>query len=92
MKKDSDMPLDKVASSARDNQIDETTGRSGKVIVVVFVTLAIGVALYFALGMPGMDHGLGSTMNRHGHELGDADSSAGRSLRVRSWSSSLARW
>ena len=50
------------ASSARDNQLDEPTERSGKVMVVAFVTFAVGVALYFALGMPGMDHGSGSSM------------------------------
>ena len=86
------MPPDKLTTSWQHDQLDDTTARSGKVMVVVFVAFAVGVALYFALGMPGMDHGLGSTMNRHGHELGDADSSAGRSPRVRSWSSSLARW
>lgn len=37
--------------------------RSGKFIVVAFVTFAAGMTLYFALGMPGMDHGADSTMN-----------------------------
>lgn len=35
---------------------------SGKVIVVAFVVLAVAVALYFTLGMPGMDHQTGSSM------------------------------
>ncbi len=30
--------------------------RSGKVLVVAFIAVAVGVALYFAFGMPGMDH------------------------------------
>ena len=30
--------------------------RSGKALVVAFIAVAVGVALYFALGMPGMDH------------------------------------
>ena len=51
------------ASSAHDNQLDEPTQRSGKVMVVAFMTFAVGVALYFALGMPGMDHGSGSSMD-----------------------------
>lgn len=36
--------------------------RSGVVVVAAFIVLAAGVALYFALGMPGMDHGTGSSM------------------------------
>ncbi len=31
-------------------------------MVVAIITFAVGVATYFALGMPGMDHGSGSTM------------------------------
>jgi rhodanese-related sulfurtransferase len=50
-------------STERDNHPAEPTHRSGKVIVVAFTTLIAGVALYFALGMPGMDHGSGSTMD-----------------------------
>lgn len=49
-------------SGVRHDQLDEPTERSGKVIVVVFVAFAVAVALYFALGMPGMDHGSGSSM------------------------------
>lgn len=35
---------------------------SGKVIVVAFVAFAAAVAVYFVLGMPGMDHQTGSSM------------------------------
>lgn len=35
---------------------------SGKAIVSVIVVLVAAVALYFALGMPGMDHGTGASM------------------------------
>ncbi len=42
------------ASSSREH--------SGKAIVAGFVVLVVGVVLYFALGMPGMDHGTGSSM------------------------------
>ena len=49
-------------SGARHDQLNVPTGRSGKVVVVVFVVFAVGVALYFALGMPGMDHGSGFVM------------------------------
>ena len=45
--------------------------RSGKVMVVAFMTCAVGVALYFALGMPGMDHGSDTTMGDM--DMGSAD-------------------
>lgn len=51
------------ASKARDNELHVPTERSGTVMVVAFMMFAVGVALYFALGMPGMDHGSGSTMD-----------------------------
>ena len=57
------MPSNKLTSSWQHDRLDETTARSGKVFVVVFVSFVVGVASYFALGMPGMDHGSGSTMN-----------------------------
>lgn len=57
------MPPDKLTTSWQHDQLDDTTARSGKVMVVVFVAFAVGVALYFALGMPGMDHGSDSTMD-----------------------------
>ena len=42
----------------------ESSPRSGKVIVVAFIAVALGVTLYFAFGMPGMDHnGSASTMD-----------------------------
>lgn len=50
-------------SSASGKQLYEPTGRSGKVIVLALMAFAVGVALYFALGMPGMDHGSGSRMD-----------------------------
>ena len=34
----------------------EPTTRSGKLLVIGLIAVAIGVVLYFALGMPGMDH------------------------------------
>lgn len=39
-----------------------TSDRSGKVVVSAFVLFVAAVALYFAFGMPGMDHGKGSSM------------------------------
>ena len=57
-----DYPGSHPAISAHDNQLDEPSPRSSKVMVVAFMTLAVGVALYFALGMPGMDHGSSSSM------------------------------
>ena len=42
--------------------IKSTPERSGRAIVVAFVVMAAGVTLYFALGMPGMDHGPSSSM------------------------------
>jgi rhodanese-related sulfurtransferase len=58
-------------SIVKDEQPDETTGyrldathqRSGKATVLLVAVFAIGVALYFALGMPGMNHGTASEMN-----------------------------
>ena len=49
-------------TGVRHDQLVVPTGRSGKVLVVVFVIFAGGVALYFALGVPGMDHGSGFVM------------------------------
>ena len=67
-------------SSASGEQLDEPTDRSGKVIVLAFMAFALGVAVYFALGMPGMDHGTGSSMGGMDmsaktvtHRLVDAD-------------------
>ena len=51
--------------------------RNGKAFVVVFAALAAGVALYFALGMPGMDHGTASSMPAM-----DMSASAGSHRRV----------
>lgn len=42
--------------------IKSTPGRSGRAIVAAFVVMAAGVTLYFAFGMPGMDHGASSSM------------------------------
>lgn len=51
----------------------EAGPRSGKVIVVGFITFAAGVALYFAFGMPGMDHGSStSTMDAMDMSLDNA--------------------
>ncbi|MEP7020312.1 MAG: hypothetical protein ABI808_06650 [Pseudonocardiales bacterium] len=47
------------SSGVPHDQLVVPSERSGKVLVVVFVIFAVGVALYFALGMPGMDHGSG---------------------------------
>ena len=55
-------PSNPTRNAYRD-QTDELTDRSGKVMVVAFVAFALGVGLYFALGMPGMDHGSSSTMD-----------------------------
>jgi len=35
--------------------------RSGRAIVAAFMVMVTGVTLYFALGMPGMDHGTNSS-------------------------------
>jgi len=35
--------------------------RSGKLMVAALVSIGVAVMLYFALGMPGMEHGSGST-------------------------------
>ena len=51
----------------------ESSPRSGKVIVVGFIAVAIGVTLYFAFGMPGMDHSSSaSTMDGMDMPLGSA--------------------
>lgn len=42
--------------------IKSTPERSGRAIVAAFVVMVAGVSLYFALGMPGMDHGASSSM------------------------------
>lgn len=51
--------------------------RSGKALVVVFAAVVAGIALYFALGMPGMDHGTASSMPAM-----DMSASAGSHRRV----------
>lgn len=38
------------------DQAMESSPRSGTVMVVAFIAVALGVTLYFAFGMPGMDH------------------------------------
>ncbi len=63
MNKVTRMQRGSATSSASGKQLDEPTDRSGKVMVLALMAFALGVALYFALGMPGMDHGSGSTMN-----------------------------
>ena len=46
------------------DQAMESRSRSGKVIVVGFIAVALGVTLYFAFGISGMDHSGGaSTMH-----------------------------
>lgn len=48
-----------VPTRSNPGEVDLSMGsspRSGKVLVVAFIAVAIGVALYFAFGMPGMDH------------------------------------
>lgn len=42
--------------------IKSTPERGGRAIVAAFVVMAAGVTLYFAFGMPGMDHGPSSSM------------------------------
>ncbi len=41
---------------------DARAGRAGRVVVVGFVSVVLAVAVYFALGMPGMDHSSNSSM------------------------------
>ena len=41
----------------------QSIDRSGKLQVVALATVVAGTALYFALGMPGMDHGSNSSMD-----------------------------
>lgn len=41
----------------------QTPERSGKLFVAALATFAAGIILYFALGMPGMDHGSNSSMD-----------------------------
>ena len=41
----------------------QSTERSGKFVAVALATFAAGTVLYFALGMPGMDHGSDSSMD-----------------------------
>ena len=53
------MQRGRATSRARGKQFDEPNARSGKVIVLAMMVFAIAVALYFALGMPGMNHGAG---------------------------------
>ena len=51
--------------------LDQAMGsgsRSGKLIVVGLIGVAVAVGLYFALGMPGMDHG-GSTSSMDGMDM-----------------------
>lgn len=42
--------------------IKSTPERSGRAVVAAFVVMVAGVTLYFALGMPGMDHGTSSSI------------------------------
>lgn len=44
-------------------QVPHSTERSGKLFVAALATVAAGTILYFALGMPGMDHGSNSSMD-----------------------------
>ena len=57
-----------VPTRSNPGDVDQSMGsspRSGKVLVVAFIAVAVGVALYFAFGMPGMDHsGSTSTMGK----------------------------
>lgn len=41
----------------------QASERNGKFLVVAFATAAAATILYFALGMPGMDHGSNSSMD-----------------------------
>ena len=43
--------------------------RSGKLMVAALLTFGIAVTLYFALGMPGMDHGSGAST----HSMAEMD-------------------
>ena len=43
--------------------------RSGKLMAAALLTFGIAVALYFALGMPGMDHGSGAST----HSMAEID-------------------
>lgn len=47
------------------NEDGEPTGASGKPVVIAIVAVGLLVSVYFALGMPGMDHGAhaGATMS-----------------------------
>ena len=48
-----------VSTRSNPGDVDLSMGsspRSGKVLVFAFIAVAAGVALYFAFGMPGMDH------------------------------------
>ena len=41
----------------------QSTEQSGKLLVAALAVVAAGTILYFALGMPGMDHGSNSSMD-----------------------------
>lgn len=63
-----------------DMATDQATHASGKLLVGGLLTIMLGVVLYFALGMPGMDHGSDSSMDGMDmssddpvHQLVDAD-------------------
>lgn len=49
-------PLTRRSNAGGVNQPMAPGPRSDKVIMVGFITLGVSVVLYFALGMPGMDH------------------------------------
>lgn len=42
-----------------------TEPRSGRAVVIVIGLVAAAIALYFALGMPGMDHSPSTTGTDH---------------------------
>ena len=55
-----------MSSDTRDTEVTvhptSVPEHSGKAVAVAFVAFAAAVALYFTLGMPGMDHQTGSSM------------------------------
>ena len=53
-------PLERKTNDMTTPQSDE---RSGTLLVAALAMLTAGVILYFALGMPGMDHGSDSSMD-----------------------------
>ena len=80
-----------VPTRSNPGDVEQSMGsnpRSGKALVVAFIAVAVGVALYFAFGMPGMDHG-SSTSTMDGMDM-SSGSAAHRLVDPASFESALA--